>query len=100
MCVAEAVPTDGGRSVAARTVRARASAHSNNRRAGTATVHGLVEMMTDPARSRGSDRIDVIWASHENALINAELYYALILWGDVEELLSDGARATDIASAR
>ena len=58
--------------------------------------NGLVEMMTDShTQQRGSDWIDVIWASHENALVNAELYYALTLWADAEELLGDGARAAE-----
>jgi uncharacterized protein (DUF608 family) len=35
---------------------------------------GLVEMLTESCRqARGSDWIDVIWASHENALVNAQL---------------------------
>jgi hypothetical protein len=58
--------------------------------------NGLVEMMTDShTQQRGSDWIDVIWASHENALVNAELYYALTLWADAEEILGDGARAAE-----
>ncbi|HOX57617.1 MAG TPA: glycosyl hydrolase [Candidatus Paceibacterota bacterium] len=57
---------------------------------------GLVEMMTDSHKQeRGSDWIDVIWAAHENALVNAELYYALLLWADAEEVLGDDARAAD-----
>jgi hypothetical protein len=55
---------------------------------------GLVEMMTDDHRAaRGSDWIDVIWASYENAFVNAKLYYALTLWSDVENLLGDQSRA-------
>ncbi len=39
---------------------------------------GLVAMMNDSIQQqKSSDWIDVIWASYENALINAELYYAL-----------------------
>ena len=57
---------------------------------------GLVEMMTDShTQQRGSDWIDVIWAAHKNALVNAELYYALTLWADAEELLGDAAHATE-----
>ena len=56
--------------------------------------NGLVEMA---ARShhdqRGSDWIDIIWAAHENALVNAELYYALTLWSKLEDLLGDSAHA-------
>jgi hypothetical protein len=55
---------------------------------------GLVSVMTDShTQHRGSDWIDVIWASHENALINAELYYALRLWADSEDTLGDPNRA-------
>jgi hypothetical protein len=57
---------------------------------------GLVEMMTDSHKQqRGSDWIDIIWAAHENALVNAELYYALTLWADAEALLGDAARAAE-----
>jgi hypothetical protein len=56
--------------------------------------NGLVEMMTDDHRAaKGSDWIDVIWASHENAFVNAKLYYALTLWSDIEQLLGDQSRA-------
>jgi hypothetical protein len=55
---------------------------------------GLVAMMTDSrTQQRGSDWIDIIWASYENALVNAELYYALRLWADAEETLGDPAQA-------
>jgi hypothetical protein len=58
--------------------------------------NGLVEMMTDShTQQRGSDWIDIIWASHENSLVNAELFYALTLWADAEELLGDGARGVE-----
>ena len=55
---------------------------------------GLVEMMTDDhSAAKGSDWIDVIWASYENAFVNAKLYYALTLWSDMEQLLGDQSRA-------
>ena len=55
---------------------------------------GLVAMMTDSCKqNRGSDWIDIIWASYENALVNAELYYALGLWAGAEDTLGDPARA-------
>ena len=55
---------------------------------------GLVAMMTDSDKAqRGSDWIDIIWAAYENALINAELYYALGLWAGAEEALGDSAQA-------
>lgn len=58
--------------------------------------NGLVQMMTDShTQQRGSDWIDIIWAAHENALVNAELYYALGLWADAEELLGDATHAAE-----
>ena len=55
---------------------------------------GLAAMMTDSSQQqRGSDWIDIIWASYENALINAELYDALGLWAGAEETLGDPAQA-------
>jgi len=55
---------------------------------------GLVAMMTDSLKEhRGSDWIDIIWASYENALVNAELYYALGLWSGAEDALGDRAQA-------
>ena len=54
----------------------------------------LVEMMTDShTEKRGSDWIDVIWASYENAFVNAKLYYALTLWSDIEKQLGDTEKA-------
>ncbi|MCJ7820963.1 MAG: hypothetical protein MUP53_07145, partial [Bacteroidales bacterium] len=55
----------------------------------------LVEMMTDSHNDkRGSDWIDIIWASYENAFVNAKLYRALTLWAEVERLLNDTEKAT------
>lgn len=56
--------------------------------------NGLLEMRTDShADRRGSDWIDIIWAAHENALVNAEMYYALTRWSRLESLLGDAARS-------
>ena len=55
---------------------------------------GLVEMMTDShLEAKGSDWIDVVWAAHENALVNAQLYWALSRWADLEEILNDPGQA-------
>jgi hypothetical protein len=55
-------------------------------------LSGLVAVMTESQKEqRGSDWIDIIWASHENALVNAELYYALGLWSGAEDTLGDPA---------
>ncbi len=49
--------------------------------------NGLVEMMTDNhSQKRGSDWLDIIWASYENAFVNAKLYHALVLWANIEHL--------------
>ena len=54
----------------------------------------LVEMMTNSeAEKKGSDWIDIIWASYENAFVNAKLYYALTLWIEVEKQLNDFGKA-------
>jgi hypothetical protein len=59
----------------------------------------LVEMMTDSqSQRRGSDWIDIIWASYENAFVNAKLYFALTQWADVENQLGDKEKATYYAN--
>lgn len=56
--------------------------------------NGLVEVMTDShAQKKGCDWLDVVWASFEVASINAQMYHALTLWADREELLGDLDRA-------
>jgi hypothetical protein len=55
----------------------------------------LVEMMnTDHSQRKGSDWIDIIWASWENAFNNAKLYYALTLWSAIERQLGDSEKST------
>ncbi|HEX5154863.1 MAG TPA: hypothetical protein VFW07_25635 [Parafilimonas sp.] len=52
--------------------------------------NGLVEMMTNShLQKRGSDWIDIIWASYENAFVNAKLYHALVLWAAIEKQLGN-----------
>lgn len=61
---------------------------------------GLVEMATDSCKQgKSSDWIDVVWASHENALVNAQLYEALTHWSALENLLGDGSRADNYKKA-
>ncbi len=56
--------------------------------------NGLVEMINSShTEEKGSDWIDVVWASYENALVNAELHEALNLWAGLEEFLGDPGRA-------
>ena len=55
--------------------------------------NGLVEMMTSNHTERkGSDWIDIIWASYENAFVNAKLYRALFLWANIEKQLGNNAK--------
>jgi hypothetical protein len=54
----------------------------------------LVEMLTDSRNERkGSDWIDIIWASFENAFVNAKLYHALVLWSGIEQQLGNPQKA-------
>jgi hypothetical protein len=54
----------------------------------------LVEMMNDShTQKRSSDWIDIIWASYENAFVNAKLYHALKLWSDIEQQLGNKEKA-------
>lgn len=56
--------------------------------------NGLVEMMTDSMQQkRGSDWIDIIWASYENAFVNAKLFHALELWASIEKQLGNTSKA-------
>jgi hypothetical protein len=56
--------------------------------------NGLVEMMTDNmSAKKSSDWIDIIWASYENAFINAKLYHALIKWAAIEHQLGNTTKA-------
>jgi hypothetical protein len=56
--------------------------------------NGLVEMMTDnQAQKQSSDWIDIIWASYENAFVNAKLYHALVKWTDIEYQLHNKPKA-------
>lgn len=56
--------------------------------------NGLVEMMTDSMQQKkSSDWIDIIWASYENAFVNAKLYHALVLWANIEKQLGNSERA-------
>jgi hypothetical protein len=57
---------------------------------------GIVTVLTGShLEKRGSDWFDIVWASHQNALVNAELYHALNLWADAEEALGDNAKAAE-----
>jgi len=56
--------------------------------------NSLVEMMTDnQSEKKGSDWIDIIWASYENAFVNAKLYHALVKWAAIEHQLGNTSKA-------
>jgi len=62
--------------------------------------NGLVEMMTDvQGQQKSSDWIDIIWASYENAFVNAKLYTALIKWSAIERHLNNPTQAARYQSA-
>lgn len=62
--------------------------------------NGLVEMAVDSRLQRkSSDWLDVICASFENALVNAQMYRALSLWSEIEGQLGDRATASSYAAA-
>ena len=61
---------------------------------GDSDNNGLIEVFaTSHNDKKGSDWIDVIWASWENAFINAKFYHALTQWADVEEISGDASKA-------
>lgn len=56
--------------------------------------NGLVEMTNDNSgEKKSSDWIDIIWASYENAFVNAKLYRALIKWAAIEHQLNNGPKS-------
>ncbi len=56
--------------------------------------NGLCEMMNRNHREgTASDWLDIVWASYENAFVNAQLYEALRQWAACETVLGDTARA-------
>jgi hypothetical protein len=63
-------------------------------------TNGLVEMVSDSeSQGKSSDWVDVVWASYENALVNAELYEALTLWSERENILGDPGHAASYSAA-
>jgi hypothetical protein len=56
--------------------------------------NGIFEMLNDnTSENKCSDWLDVVWASFENAFVNAQMYEALNLWSDCELVLGDTAKA-------
>jgi len=56
--------------------------------------NGIFEMLNNnTGENKCSDWIDVVWASFENAFVNAQMYEALNLWADCELVLGDKEKA-------
>lgn len=56
--------------------------------------NGIFEMMNESIKERkSSDWLDIVWASFENAFVNAQMYEALNLWADCERVLGDKLKA-------
>lgn len=52
--------------------------------------NGIFEMMNDyTSQATASDWLDIVWASFENAFVNAQMYEALNLWAECETVLGD-----------
>ncbi|MCP9610704.1 hypothetical protein [Coprobacter tertius] len=52
--------------------------------------NGIFEMMNNSIDEQtASDWLDIVWASFENAFVNAQMYEALKLWADCESILGD-----------
>lgn len=56
--------------------------------------NGIFEMMNNNiSEQTASDWTDIVWASYENAFVNAQMYQSLRLWGDCEKILGDTKNA-------
>lgn len=56
--------------------------------------NGIFEMMNDyTSQGIASDWLDIVWASFENAFVNAQMYEALNLWADCEAILGDRTKS-------
>jgi hypothetical protein len=56
--------------------------------------NGIFEMLNDNSEeAKCSDWIDVVWASFENAFVNAQMYEALNLWSACELIIGDKDKA-------
>jgi hypothetical protein len=55
-----------------------------------ANHNGIFEMMNNNiAENTASDWLDIVWASYENAFVNAQMYEALKLWAGCEKVLGN-----------
>ena len=61
--------------------------------------NGIFEMMNSSiSEQKASDWLDIVWASFENAFVNAQMYEALNLWANCEAVLGDRQKADYYAS--
>jgi Bacterial alpha-L-rhamnosidase 6 hairpin glycosidase domain len=61
--------------------------------------NGIFEMKNNNvADMTCSDWLDIVWASYENAFVNAQLYEALTLWANCEKVLGNPQQATYYAA--
>ncbi|QEC79821.1 alpha-L-rhamnosidase-related protein [Mucilaginibacter ginsenosidivorax] len=59
-----------------------------------ANHNGIFEAMNNNiAEKKASDWLDIVWASYENAFVNAQMYEALNLWADCEKVLGNKQKA-------
>ena len=56
--------------------------------------NGIFEMKNgNISEKKASDWLDIVWASYENAFVNAQMYEALNLWADAEMVLGDSSKS-------
>ncbi|MEO3405424.1 hypothetical protein AAFN85_16055 [Mucilaginibacter sp. CAU 1740] len=59
-----------------------------------ANKNGIFEMVNNNiAEKKASDWLDIVWASYENAFVNAQMYEALKLWANCEKTLNNPEKA-------
>lgn len=59
-----------------------------------ANNNDIFEMLNNNiGEKKASDWLDIVWASYENAFVNAQLYEALNLWANCEKVLGNQPKA-------
>lgn len=59
-----------------------------------ANHNGIFEMLNNNvSEKKASDWLDIVWASYENAFVNAQMYEALTLWAGCEKVLGNPEKA-------
>ncbi|MES2826939.1 MAG: hypothetical protein V4687_02235 [Bacteroidota bacterium] len=60
-----------------------------------ANNNGIFEMVNkNISEAKASDWLDIVWASYENAFVNAQMYEALTLWSECEKTLGNPEKAS------